>query len=368
MVIRTLRLSGFRNYARAELLPARGVTVLHGENAQGKTNLIEAIHLCCLGRSHRTGKDQELVRWGDGFAQAAVTVERRDGVHDVLVQLSPEERRKKIIKINGSPVGRIGELMGHVNVVLFSPEDLRLVKEGPEGRRRFLDMEISQLFPGYFYALQRYARALNQRNGLLRRLLIHPADPLRSTLDEWDALLVEAGGQIIDRRIEHLDRLAAAAGEAHASLSGGRENLSLSYVCRAKNQETLQNLLHTARAEDLRRGSTSVGPHRDDFRIDLSGHDARSFASQGQQRTAALSLKLAEINVMRDTLKENPVLLLDDVMSELDVTRRKLLIRHMHEVQTIITCTHLSDLGGAPYEAAYQVSGGTITMENNLGG
>ncbi|MCL1965479.1 MAG: DNA replication/repair protein RecF [Firmicutes bacterium] len=363
MIIREMRLAGFRNYAQAAFAPASGITVLHGENAQGKTNLIEAIYLCCVGRSGRTARDQELVRWGDRFAQVAITAERLDGVHDVTVRIIPQDKRKKVIKINGSPAARLGELMGHVNAVLFSPEDLRLVKEGPEGRRRFLDMAISQLSPGYFYALQRYIRALNQRNGLLKSLMANPSGSLSSTLDEWDALLAEAGGEVITRRARHVKTLKEAARETHAMLSGGREILTLAYESGAENAEELLHMLRAARKEDVRRGTTSHGPHRDDLRMTLCGHDTRAFASQGQQRTAALSLKLAELDVMREVIGESPVLLLDDVMSELDVNRRKMLLRRMRDVQTLITCTHMSDLGGAVYEAAYRVKEGTISSE-----
>ncbi len=363
MVISRLRLASFRNYESAELSPAEGITVLHGLNAQGKTNLIEAIHLCCLGRSHRTGKDAELVRWGQSAALVQVKAKRSDGVHEVSVRIALEEQRKKQIKINGSPVERIGELMGHVNAVLFSPEDLRLVKDGPEGRRRFLDMEISQLQPAYFYALQRYARALKQRNGLLRQLLCGAGGEGFSSLQEWDALLSEAGAQIIGRRVKYLERLAEAARETHGALSGGRETLSLAYVGGAREEGELSALLKASRQEDLRRGTTTVGPHRDDYRLMINGRDARSFASQGQQRTAALSLKLAEIEVMRREIGEWPVLLLDDVMSGLDVERRRMLLTRIESVQTLITCTHPSDLGGAKYQAAYRVEGGRLKKE-----
>ncbi len=364
MRVRRLRLTGFRNYERAELVPARGVTVLHGANAQGKTNLIEAVHLCCLGRSHRTPRDAELIRWGESAALVRLEVERADGTHDISVRIGTEDKRKKAIKINNSPVQRIGELMGHVNAVLFSPEDLRLIKDGPDGRRRFLDMEISQLSPAYFYALQRYFQALNQRNELLRKLADERSSrALSDTLDAWDALLVEHGGQVIERRQAYLADLMEVARETHAALSGGAEALTLAYTGRARDPDELRNMLRAARAEDLRRLTTSVGPHRDDFKIVITGRDARAFASQGQQRTAALSLKLAEIDVMRRTTSESPVLLLDDVMSELDVDRRKMLLSRMGDVQTLITCTHLSDLGGAAYDAAYRVEGGELAAE-----
>lgn len=360
MRIERLRLRSFRNYEQADVRPAPGVTVLYGENAQGKTNLMEAVHLCCVGRSHRTSRDRELVRWGESEAYVQADVRRSDGAHQIGVALYPNEQKKKKITLNGEPVRRIGELMGQVNAVLFSPEDLRLVKDGPEGRRRFLDMEISQLQPAYFYALQRYARALSQRNGLLRELQIQRSDALFSTLEEWDAMLAKCGAEILKKRAQYLLQLEEKAEEIHETLSGGREKLKLRYVGCDADETGLVCLLRASREEDCRRGFTSVGPHRDDYKIIINGKDARAFASQGQQRTAALSLKLAEIDVMREETNEAPVLLLDDVMSELDVSRRRMLLTRIGGVQTIITCTHLDDLGGAEYEKAISIRDGNL--------
>lgn len=361
MRIERLRLRSFRNYEQADVRPAPGVTVLYGENAQGKTNLMEAVHLCCVGRSHRTSRDRELVRWGESEAYVQADVRRSDGAHQIGVALYPNEQKKKKITLNGEPVRRIGELMGQVNAVLFSPEDLRLVKDGPEGRRRFLDMEISQLQPAYFYALQRYTRALSQRNGLLRELQVNRSDALFSTLEEWDAMLAQCGAAILKKRAQYLLQLEEKAEEIHETLSGGREKLKLRYVGCDADETGLVRLLRASREEDCRRGFTSVGPHRDDYKIIINGKDARAFASQGQQRTAALSLKLAEIDVMREEINEAPVLLLDDVMSELDVSRRRMLLTRIGGVQTIITCTHLDDLGGAEYEKAISIRDGNLS-------
>lgn len=353
----------FRNYAQADIVPSAGVTVLHGANAQGKTNLIEAVHLCCLGRSHRTARDMELIRFSELSAQVAVEVGRRDGVQDVSVSLYRQEKRKKIIRVNHTPVQRIGELMGHVNAVLFSPEDLRLVKDGPDMRRRFLDMEISQLYPAYFFSLQQYLRTLAQRNELLRKMEGGKRTSLLDTLDAWDALLADHGARVAWRRRVYLERLGEAASQTHGQISGGEEALRLSYLSRVEDRETYAALLRAARQEDIRRGTTGVGPHRDDFRIEINGREARVYGSQGQQRTAALSIKLAEISVMRDETGESPVLLLDDVMSELDMARRKMLLSHMENTQTLVTCTHLSDLGDTRVDAAFRVREGTVEAE-----
>lgn len=367
MHIRRLRLVNFRNYEAAELLPASGVTVLYGENAQGKTNLIEAIHLCCLGRSHRTSRDAELIRFAQSMAQVSVEVQKRSGPHDVTIRINSMEKRKKQVKVNGSPVQRIGELMGHVNAVLFSPEDLRLVKDGPDGRRRFMDMEISQMQPTYFYALQRYTRALSQRNELLRALFLKRDASLMETLFAWDEMLAEQGGIIAQRRMAYLDMLSAYAQEIHGAISGEREKLSLAYVGRAHDAGDIASLLRAAQREDMQRRTTSVGPHRDDIRILLNGRDARCYASQGQQRTAALSIKLAEIEVLRAETGESPILLLDDVMSELDIGRRNMMGKRTMDVQTLITCTHLSDLGGASYDKAVHIAEGHILSDQESG-
>jgi DNA replication and repair protein RecF len=364
MRILTLRLHQFRNYESACLRPAAGVTVLHGANAQGKTNLIEALYLCCVGRSHRTRRDADLVRWGAAAARVDAEAMREDGPHGVSVVLTPAQARKKQVRVNGAPVQRLGEMMGHLNAVLFSPEDLRLVKDGPEGRRRFLDMEMSQLQPAYFYALQRYARALAQRNDLLRQLAAgRSSSALPDTLDAWDEQLAHFGGQIVQRRRAYMARLSERARAIHAELSGGREDLILGYGTAVPDEAGLLAQLRARRADDLRRGTTGLGPHRDDFSMLLNGHEARAFASQGQQRTIALALKLSELDVMHEALGEWPMLLLDDVMSELDAARRLMLVGRMDKVQTIITCTRLEDLGGAAFEAAYRVEDGRMEGE-----
>ena len=360
MIIQKLSLFQFRNYERAEFAPCPGVTVLHGANAQGKTNLLEALVLCCLGRSHRTHRDSELIRFGQPMAQVCAATDGPDGAREISVRLSASEGKKKEVRVNQTPIQRIGELMGHINVVLFSPEDLRLIKDGPENRRRFLDMEISQQQPAYFYALQRYHRALSQRNELLKKIAESSTDALLSSLTEWDALLAGAGGEIVTRRRAFIERLSEVAREAHFSLSGGREELSLRYEAKARDTDELENFLRASRREDMRRMMTTVGPHRDDLAVLINGRDARVFGSQGQQRTAALSLKLSEIEVMRRDLQRSPILLLDDVMSELDVGRRNMLLSSIGDVQTVITCTDVSDLGGAAYQAAYRVEGGTL--------
>ena len=349
MIVRRLTVQNYRNIASADIVPEAGVTVFAGDNAQGKTNLLEAIYLCCTGRSHRTARERELIRSGENVARVCVRADSRLGERTVEIALSTSERRR--VKVDGAPIAKSGELMGCVTGVLFAPEGLRIVQDGPAERRRFIDMELSQLKPSYYYALQRYARALKQRGELLR------AGAQGELLDAWDGQLVSAGREIIAARRDYIARLSAYASEIHASISGKREALDVQYAP-STEEERFADQLFAARESDLRRMITSVGPHRDDLRLLIGGEDARAFGSQGQQRTAAISLKLSELHVMRDETGEWPVLLLDDVMSELDPARREQLIRRLEGVQVVLTCTDASDLAGAPIAKLYAIRAG----------
>lgn len=362
MQVTSLSLSCFRNYEKAVIEPDAGVTVFTGPNAQGKTNILEALHLCCLGKSHRTSRDEELIQWGKDTARVTVKTARRDGTHEVAVILSRTQKKKKTVRIGLRQAERIGELLGHVCGVLFSPEDLQIVKEGPAERRRFMDMQLSQLRPAYFYALQRAVRTLNQRNALLKEIARNPS--LLPTLDMWDEQLARVGAVICENRREAVDKLAQLARSAHLSLTGGREELNLRYVSQVADAqnvyEALLERLARARSEDLRRMTTTVGVHRDDIAITIDGREARTFASQGQQRSAVLSLKLAQLEWAGQESGEAPILMLDDVMSELDPNRRRQLIERIDRVQTFVTCTDLSDLAGAKQGAVYRVEKGEL--------
>lgn len=360
--VKSLQLHNFRNYDRADIAPCPGITVLHGDNAQGKTAVLEAVYLCCTGRSHRTKHDRELVRWAQDRAKVSLAVERIDGSHEIEIVLSQTARKR--VTVGGSLLGRSGELMGHVNGVLFSPEDLALVKGGPSGRRRFIDMELSQIRPSYYYALQRYARALAQRGALLKEAAMRPAH--LSMLDEWDRQLAIAGAEIIEQRRTFLKKLDEVARGIHEGISDGREKLVLAYECSLQSDacgealiEDFTSALAAAREFDLRRQTTTIGPHRDDLCLALNSVDARVYGSQGQQRSVALSLKLSELHVMHSLTGEWPILMLDDVMSELDPIRRRQLFLGLDGVQTLVTCTDKADLGGAPVGQFIRIDKGT---------
>ena len=369
MHITRLRLVDYRSYQTVALSPARGLCVLVGENAAGKTNLLESIFLCALGRSHRTRHDGELVRRGQSGALVELSLQKNTGSHTIACRLYPNQRKE--LKVDGAPLTRSGELLGRLNVVMFSPEDLRLVKQGPGERRRFMDMELSQLQPEYYYTLQRYNMALRQRNALLKAVPFK-ADPL---LETWTEHLSKLGVKLMVNRAAFLQEVAAIAGEVHRELSSGKEELSLSYQPALPLtdlpvlQETLfTQLMDTAQKDSLRGGNTTLGPHRDDFSILVNDTDARVYGSQGQQRTAALSLKLSQLRLLTKTRGEAPILLLDDVLSELDAPRQQMLARSMAGCQTFLTCTQLAGLEASGFcppadMAVYRVQGGGIKEE-----
>lgn len=342
-----MKLHQYRSYESLSLSPAPGVNVIVGENAQGKTNAIEAVFLCALGRSHRTSRDAELIKSGCAGAYVGLSFQRGEGVHEIEFKLRENERRQ--IYVDKQAITRSAELMGQLNVVMFSPEDLFLIKGGPAERRRFVDMELSQLYPAYYRALQQYNAVLKQRNALLK------SDTAGlEALSLWDEQLSRYGAFIMEKRAEFSARLQAYARALHSAVTDGRETLSVAYAPHIEMEEKgypligrLMDALARCANEDLRRGFTSIGPHRDDLFISINGEETRVFGSQGQQRTAALSLKLSQIEILRAETGENPVLLLDDVLSELDDRRGKLLLEALRACQSFITCTSLAGLARA---------------------
>ena len=361
MRIGSLRLRDFRSYEDCSLAPCDGITVLIGDNGQGKTNILEAVYLTCTGRSHRTRQDRELVRWGADSAFVDIHTVRRDGTHAVTMALYPTGRRQ--IRVAGREISRSGELLGHVSGVLFSPEDLRTVKDGPGERRRFVDMTLSQLKPSYYYSLQRYNRALRQRNELLRQAAQEGLQI--AVLDAWDEQLAREGTSLIIQRRNYIEALSRTAEKVHGEITGSGESLSIRYApsIGAEQPGSFLEALRAGRDSDLRRMTTLIGPHRDDVSVLVNDRDARVYGSQGQQRTAALSMRLAELHIMRDELGEWPVLMLDDVMSELDPSRRRRLLERMEGIQTLVTCTDPDDLAGARPGAVYRIRDGSVERE-----
>ena len=356
-----LRLRDFRGYQHVLLTPPAGVTVLVGENGAGKTNLLEAVHLCCLGRSHRTANDRELIRRGQETAAVQLTVERSDGRHEVGVRLFENAKRRKIVYVNGKTASRMGELMGHATCVIFSPEDLALVKDGPQARRRFLDMLLSQQQKAYFYALQTYMSALKQRNALLKQ------GDLRQ-LSAWDEQLAAAAAPLVRLRREACEKLHQRA-QIHYLYIGGRDEETFAMRYRgglAESGDPTQDMLRglqACREEDQRRQTTCFGPHRDEIELTLCGEPLRAFGSQGQMRTAALSMKLAAFDLLEAAQGEPPLLLLDDVLSELDPDRRKRLIARIGRAQALLTCTDQTDFIDARPACVLRVKDGGIESQ-----
>ena len=359
MQITRLKLKQFRNYAYLDTEVSPGINLFFGQNGLGKTNLLEAIHYCALGKSHRTNLDREVIGRGDSFAACGVTLEKRDGVHDVAVKLTTTGERKKQIFLDGKKAARLSAMMGMLKCVIFSPEDLQLVKDGPSVRRRFLDMMLSQISTAYFTSLQEYQQALNQRNAMLRTASLR-GQKLPSSVELWEEAMAKAAAVIVRERQDCCTRLAVETKKRYASISGrDQEIFSLTYQpCLTVGegmQERLLNVWREKRNEDLRRGTTTFGVHREEILLTLQGNDMKQFASQGQMRTAALAMKLSELTVFKELSGESPVLLLDDVMSELDVQRRRCLLDEIRGVQTFVTCTDENDISQREKYMPWQV-------------
>ena len=365
MNIKRLELKNFRNYKDETIELPSGASIFLGQNAQGKTNILEAVYYAALGRSHRTSADMELVRWDEGEALLSLDFFRMSAENKLEFRFFRDSRRK--IFRNGAPI-RMKDLVGTINVVLFSPEDLFLIKGAPAGRRRFLDMEISQADPSYFYDLAVYTRLLTQRNTLLKRVRDGEAD--ESEIPLWDVQIVPRAVNLIKKRIDTVKKLDELASGTQREISGGREKLSLRYELHGADGDMTKDLFswyNEKLAESLRldivRGVTRFGPHRDDLAFFVNGTDLRAFGSQGQQRTGVLSLKLAELAFFKEETGEYPILLLDDVMSELDRDRREKLLSFIRgeKMQALITATDEAYFPSGSFENFFCVSHGTVT-------
>lgn len=347
MRVKKMTLHNYRNYNDLSLSLHPGLNIFFGDNAQGKTNFIESIYLCGTGRSHRTFKEKELIAWNTENGYVKADIEKRG--MGTYIEINLFTGKPRIIKLGGAKVSKLSELLGCLNVVVFSPEDLKLVKEGPIFRRRFLDIEISQVKPGYYYNIHQYNKALLQRNNLLKSIRYDKS--LLDTIDVWDEQLSQFGSHIVNYRFEFIQKIAILAKLIHRKITDGKEDLCISYSSRFKNfknrediKNSIYNELQKNRGFDIQRCTTSTGPHRDDINFFINNIDVKTYGSQGQQRTSALSLKLAELEFMKGESGEYPVLLLDDVLSELDISRQKFLLENLKNIQTVLTCTSISDI------------------------
>lgn len=361
MFIKSLKLKNYRNYDLLNIEFDKATNILYGDNAQGKTNVLEAVYLSGTTKSHRGTKDRDLIQFEREESHIEMIVEKNGVPYQIDMHL--KKNSPKGIAINKIPIRRASELFGLVNFVFFSPEDLNIIKNGPSERRRFMDLELSQLDKVYLKDLANYNRIINQRNKLLKDAYFR--DDLMDTLDIWDMQLAAYGNKIIDRRKKFMDEVNEIIYNIHYKLTGGKERIQLSYEsgCGAL---TLEQALVKNRERDIRMKSTSAGPHRDDICFMAGNLDIRKFGSQGQQRTAALSLKLSEIELVKKIIKDTPVLLLDDVLSELDKHRQNYLLGSIHDIQTLITCTGLDEFVNHRFSInkVFHVQNGHVVKEN----
>ncbi len=361
MFIESLALNNYRNYDNADISFSKGINILYGDNAQGKTNILEAIYMLATTKSHRGSKDKEIIEFDHEESHIRAEVVRNDINHRIDMHL--RKVKSKGVAIDMVPIRKSADLFGLVNIIFFSPEDLNIIKDGPSERRRFIDMELCQLNRIYYSNLSNYNKVLNQRNNLLKQIYYDKSQ--MDFLDVWDNQLVEYGIKVIKERNNFIDMINEIILDIHKKLTSDKEELVLSYD-KNVSEESFHKEISEKRDVDLRYQNTSVGPHRDDIVFMINGMDVKKYGSQGQQRTVALSLKLAEIELVKKILNDNPILLLDDVMSELDSTRRDALLSSIDNIQTIITCTGYDDFikERLSIDRIYKVSQGVIHQVN----
>ena len=338
MYIESVQLKNFRNYENLELKLDKGTNIFYGDNAQGKTNILESVYICGTTKSHKGSKDREIIRFGEEESHIRMNVIKDELTYKIDMHL--RKNKAKGVAINGLPIRKARELFGIVNLVFFSPEDLNIIKNGPGERRRFMDLELCQLDQIYLTDLAGYNHIVNQRNRLLKDIYMNPG--LQETLDIWDMQMVQYGAKVIRKRKDYVKDLNEVIQDIHKNLTGGEEHLEVIYEPSVE-AEVFGETLQRNREKDSKMKLTSAGPHRDDLCFIVNGIDIRKYGSQGQQRTAALSLKLSEIYLVKKKIKDTPVLLLDDVLSELDSSRQMYLLDSIHDIQTLITCTGLDD-------------------------
>ncbi|MBE5830677.1 MAG: DNA replication/repair protein RecF [Butyrivibrio sp.] len=374
MIIKSLELADFRNYENLKIDFSSGTNILYGDNAQGKTNILEAIFVSATTKSHKGSKDKEIIRFGKEEAHVRTILERDNAEYRIDMHL--RKNKSKGIAIDGQKIKRASDLIGKLNVVFFSPEDLSIIKNGPSERRRFMDIELCQLDQIYLNSLSKYNKLVVERNKVLKDLFEHPENSV--LLDVQDKQLCEYGSVIIKTREKFIRDLNEIIRPIHEKLTGGKEFLSVYYEPNV-NSDEFEKKLRSSRQKDTYAKQTTVGPHKDDFSFIVcksnekenpdslqDGIDIRKYGSQGQQRTASLSLKLSEIEIVKKAKKENPVLLLDDVLSELDSNRQNYLLNTIGDIQTIITCTGLDEFVNNRFsiDKLFRVTEGTVSCDN----
>lgn len=372
MIIRSIELKNFRNYEDLTISFDEGTNILYGNNAQGKTNILEAAYVSGTTKSHKGSRDKEMIKFGEQEAHIRTIVAKKQPGSETYdkeyqIDMHLKQNRSKGIAINKVPIKKASELFGILNMVFFSPEDLNIIKNGPAERRRFLDSELCQLDKIYLSDLTNYNKILNQRNKLLKDLVYRP--DLKDTLPVWDMQLVENGKKIIRRRKQFIEELNEIVHDIHSRISGNKEELFLKYEPDI-DDIFFEDELSRAKIKDMKLCQTTVGPHRDDMLFSIGDIDIRKYGSQGQQRTSALSLKLSEIELVKRCIHDTPILLLDDVLSELDSSRQNYLLNNISDTQTMITCTGLDEFVKNRFEIdkVFEVINGTVFEKNEING
>jgi DNA replication and repair protein RecF len=363
MYIKNLELKNFRNYDNLSINFNNGVNILYGDNAQGKTNVLESIYICGTTKSHRGSKDKEIIKIKESECHIKLLLDRDNVMHKIDMHI--KKNKPKGVAINGIPIRKTSELFGIINLVFFSPEDLNIIKNGPSERRRFIDLELCQLDKVYLHNLANYNKVISQRNNLLKQISFN--SKLLDTLNIWDEQLIEYGTKVIERRNSFINQLNEVVQEIHSKLSGGKEKLVIKYEPNVTIND-FNKKIKKVKDRDIALKLTSIGPHRDDIVFFNGNIDIRKYGSQGQQRTIALSLKLAEIELVKRMIHDKPVLLLDDVLSELDRKRQNYLLDSIDDIQTIITCTGLEEFVNhrMKFDNIYHVVEGTVKYDNTV--
>lgn len=353
MYIEKIRLQNFRNYENLEIDLNKNINIIYGENAQGKTNIIESIFLCAFGKSFRTSKEKEMIKFNKEKSLVEAFYQKKDRDGKIKIELE----NKKQISLNGIKIKKLSELLGNINIVIFTPEDINILRDGPVKRRRFLDMMIGQLRPNYVYNLNMYTKTIEQRNNYLRQ--IKEENKPEEMLEIWDEKLAEYGEKVYIYRKEFIEKIYNKINEIHGNITDNKETLKIEFISNCDNKENYLKLLKERRKLDIIKGFTTKGIHRDDFVIYINGKEVNIYGSQGQNRTVVLSLKIAELNVIYEEIGEYPILLLDDFMSELDEVRRKNFLNNIKNTQVILTCTEKIDLPEIEYNL-YNIRKGEI--------
>ena len=353
MWINNIKLSNFRNYDEKEIKLHENINVFFGENAQGKTNIIESIFLGSIGKSFRTNKEKELIKFNEEKALIEINFQKSDRDGNIKIEIGD----KKQIYLNGIKLKKLSELLGNINIVIFIPDDINILKGGPQNRRKFLDIMISQLRPNYMHVLTLYLKTLEQRNNYLKQIKLENKD--ENLLDIWDEKLIEYGMKIYEYRNEFIEKIKNKIKNIHKEITQDKEDIEIKYFSDANTRQNFINELKSRRKLDIIKGFTTKGIHRDDFVVYINGKEVEIYGSQGQHRTAILSLKLSELKVIYDEIGEYPILLLDDFMSELDDKRRKNFLNNIKDIQVIITCTEKITLENLKY-FSYNVIDGKV--------